>query len=213
MSIKLTIGIPSIPERSESHLAILYKKLSDQIGDSKDIEIVSIMDNKTMSVGRKRTLLFHIAQGKYTCLIDDDDDITDDFIQTLRAAITDDLNVDVICYNQEANINGRIWTIRTSLNNNKVLPFDQLMVDQYGRTVDCNRPPWHWCAWRTDLVRNIPFGDSNTQEDTIFVVDAISKAKTQLVLDRILCKYKWFPEVSAAQFQSISLDSISKAKI
>lgn len=212
-NIKLTIGIPSLPERSNTYLNPLYSKLLSQIGDSKDIEVLSIMDNRVMTVGRKRSLLFHIAQGKYTCIIDDDDDVTDDFIETMRKVINDDLNVDVICYNQDANIDGKSWTIKTSLNYNKKFPFDQLMVDYFGNPVPCNRPPWHWCAWKTDFAKQIPFGDSNTQEDTIFVMDAISKAKSELVLDKIMCKYRWSSSVSAAPYQDLSHDTIKRVQI
>lgn len=212
-NIILTIGIPSLPDRTRTHLEPLYNRILSQIGDKKDIEVLTIMDNRVMTIGRKRTLLFHIAQGKYTCIIDDDDDVTPDFVQKMREVITNDLNVDVICYNQDANIDGKSWIIRTSLKHNTIFPFDQLMVDQFGNSIPCNRPPWHWCAWRTDFAKNIPFGDSNTQEDTIFVIDAISKAKSELVLDKVLCTYRWSSNVSQAPYQSIPHDSIQKVII
>ena len=110
-NIKLTIGIPSLPNRTRMHLEPLYARLMAQIGDQKDVEVLTIMDNKVMTIGRKRSSLFHIAQGKYTCIIDDDDDVTPDFVDTMRKAITDDLIVDVICYNQDANIDGKSWII------------------------------------------------------------------------------------------------------
>lgn len=210
--IKLTIGIPSLPDRSEK-LLTLYQKIMKQIGETKDIEVLSIVDNRAMSIGRKRTMLFQIAQGKYTCIIDDDDDVTDDFVYTMRQVINDTLDVDVICYNQDANIDGRSWLIRTSLNHNSKFPFDQLMVNQFGQPVPCNRPPWHWCAWKTEFAKSIPFGDSNTQEDTIFVLDAISKAKSQIVLDKVMCKYRYSSVASQAPYQSISHDQIKRVSI
>lgn len=212
-NIKLTIGIPSLPNRTRMYLEPFYARLISQIGNQKDIEVLTIMDNKTMTIGRKRSCLFHIAQGKYTCIIDDDDDVTIDFVQTMREKITDDLDVDVICYNQDANIDGKSWTIRTSLKHNQQFPFDQLVVDTSGNPIPCNRPPWHWCAWKTDFAKKIPFGDSNTQEDTIFVLDAISKAKTELVIDKVLCKYRWSSSTSQAPFQSIPHDQIQRVII
>ncbi len=212
-NIKLTIGIPSLPNRTRMHLEPLYARLLSQIGDQKDIEVLTIMDNRVMSIGRKRSCLFHIAQGKYTCIIDDDDDVTPDFVETMRKAIINDLDVDVICYNQDANIDGKSWTIRTSLKHNCKFPFDQLATDDRGNPIPCNRPPWHWCAWKTAFARNIPFGDSNTQEDTIFVMDAISKAKTELVIDKVMCKYQWSSTVSQAPFQPIPHDQIQRVKI
>ncbi|NBP55770.1 hypothetical protein EBU71_04385 [bacterium] len=130
--IKLTIGIPSIPERTITHLDLLFKRLENQIGSEKDVEIISLMDNKMMSIGRKKELLFELARGKYTCIIDDDDDVVDDFIPTLRENITSELNVDVICYDQEAVIDGKTWIIKTNLEHNKKIPFDQLELDQNG---------------------------------------------------------------------------------
>lgn len=210
--IKLTIGIPSLPDRSEK-LIPLYNKLMAQIGDQKDIEVITIMDNRVMTIGRKRTLLFHIAQGKYTCIIDDDDDVTPDFVQTMREVIKDDTDVDVICYNQDANIDGKSWIIRTSLKHNNKFPFDQLMVDQYNDPIPCNRPPWHWCAWKTSFAKSIPFGDSNTQEDTIFVIEAISNAKSELVLDKTMCIYRWSSVASQAPYKPIPHDQIDRVKI
>lgn len=214
--IKLTIGIPSIPERMTGNFLTLFNKISKQIGEKKDIEIISLIDNKIMSVGRKRNLLFSLAQGRYVCIIDDDDDITDNFIETLRSFITQDLDVDVICYNQEATINGETWVIKTNINNNKVIPFDQLEKDRFGNPIHCNRPPWHWCAWKTDFVKSYSFGNINWGEDAVFVAQASIKAKTQLVIDKVLCKYKWDQQESAAPHQPIPqdiLDDIEKKKV
>jgi hypothetical protein len=199
-NIKLTIGIPSIPSRNRMFLQPMYAKLMGQIGDYKDVEVLSIMDNKTMSIGRKRSLLFRIAQGKYTCIIDDDDDVSMDFVQTLRAAITDDMNVDVISYDQDSEIQGKNWLIRSSIKHNCEPPFDQLSVDQNGTPIPCNRPPWHWCCWRTDFARNIAFGDSNWGEDAVFVATAAKEAKTELRIDKVMCKYRWSPSVSEAPY-------------
>lgn len=211
--IKLTIGIPSLPSRTRKYLEPLYARLMSQIGDAKDIEVLSIMDNRVISVGRKRTLLFASAAGRYTCLIDDDDDVTDDFVETMRAAITDDLSVDVICYSQDADMNGNRWLVKTSLDHDKTHPYDQMKVGADGLPLPCLRPPWHWCAWRTDFARRFPFGDSNTQEDTVFVRSAIAEAKTQLVIDKVLCRYRWSPTVSQAKFENISPDSVPLVRI
>lgn len=147
------------------------------------------MDNRTMSIGTKRTRLFSAASGEYTCIIDDDDDVVDDFVPTLRNVITRYNTVDVICYNQTAMFGGKQWTIKTSLEHNKEYPFDQFVSDANGNPTDCKRPPWHWCAWKTEFARKIPFGDSNWHEDAMFVIQAAKLAKTQFVLNKTMCTY------------------------
>lgn len=188
-NILLTVAIPSLPERMNGGLSRLFLKLQAQIGDQKDIEILSIVDNRSMSIGKKRTRLFGIASGLYTCIIDDDDDVSDDFVAVLRDAVVKAQNADVICYNQQATINGNVWIVKTNLNHNKKHPFDQLETNYKGEPVVCRRPPWHWCAWKTEFAKNIPFGDSNCHEDAIFVSQAANSAKTQYVVDKTLCFY------------------------
>lgn len=203
-NIKLSILIPTIPDRTRRFLEPLFSRLMAQVGNQKDVEIIALMDNKTMSIGRKKTLLFNMARGKYSCLIDDDDDVSDDFISTLRDTITSDLDVDVICYNQEADINGKKWIVKTNLNYKRSLPLEQLTTDSNGVPVPCHRPPWQWCTWKTSMVNTIPFADTNWAEDATFTFAAIERAKTQLVLDKIMCKYRWSPNVSQAPLQDIS---------
>ncbi len=204
--IKLTIGIPTIPNRNRRYLEPLVSKLMGQVGDARDIEIIALMDNKMMSIGRKKTLLFNMARGKYACIIDDDDDVADDYVATLRNVINDQLNVDVICYNQEADINGKKWLVKTSLNHNRKHPFDQLEVDKNGNTIPCKRPPWQWCAWRTDFIKTIPFGDTNWSEDAAFTLSAIEAAKSELVIDKVMCKYRYSPSVSETYPPKQSID-------
>lgn len=197
-TIKLTIAIPSIPSRNRQFLQPMYAKLMSQIGENRDVEVVSIMDNKIMTIGRKRSLLFKIAQGKYTCIIDDDDDVVPDFVNTLRNLINDDMNVDVISYDQEAIIEGRPWLIKSSIKHNLNPPFDQLKTDSNGNALPCHRPPWHWCAWRTEFAQSIDFGDCNWGEDAIFVSSAVKNAKTEHRLEKVMCKYQWSAAISEA---------------
>jgi hypothetical protein len=212
-NVKLTIGIPTIPNRNRRYLEPLFSKLMGQVGNEKDVEIIALMDNKMMSIGRKKTLLFSMASGKYACLIDDDDDVTDDFVATLRSVINDQLDVDVICYDQEADINGKKWLVKSNLNHNRKHPFDQLQVDQHGNPVPCKRPPWQWCAWKTSFIKNIPFGDSNWAEDAAFTLAAVEAAKSQLVLDRVLCKYRYSPSVSEAPQQNITPNQMNRVQL
>lgn len=211
--IKLSILIPTIPNRNRRFLEPLFSKFMTQVGNEKDVEIIALMDNKSMSIGRKKTLLFNMASGKYACLIDDDDDVTDDFVATLRSTITNELEVDVICYNQEADINGKKWLVKTNLNHNRKHPFDQLQVDSNGVPVTCHRPPWQWCAWKTSFIKNIPFADSNWAEDAAFTLAALESAKTQLVLDKVMCKYRWSAAVSEAPNRGINPNQMNRVQL
>ena len=94
----------------------MFDKITTQIGDRKDIEIVSILDNKKISIGKKRHLLHKIAQGKFCAIIDDDDDVAPNFIDEVYAAIKENPDVDVIHYNQEAIFDGISFLVVTDVN-------------------------------------------------------------------------------------------------
>jgi hypothetical protein len=180
----------------------LIARLMAQIGDRKDVEIISILDNKAMTIGRKRQLLHRIAQGKYCVIIDDDDDVTPDFVKEVCDAIEKNDGVDVIAYDQEAIINGVSFLISTDISH-PGLPFEQLPPkpkDQNGNYIPCRRPPWHWCAWRTELANQCSFGDSFWGEDNLFAIEATKIAKTQHKINKVLHIYRWSASETAAPF-------------
>jgi len=103
--MKLSILISSIPYRKEQANK-LFAKLEHQIMDRyKTVEILMLVDNCERSIGAKRNALLKIAKGDYICYIDDDDDITDDFIEYCLEGI--ETGKDLIVFNHEAWINGK----------------------------------------------------------------------------------------------------------
>ena len=191
--IILTIAIPSIPSRIRMNLEPLFSRLMTQVGSRKDVEIISLLDNKMMTNGRKRQVLHRIAQGKYCVQIDDDDNVVPNYIEEVCNAIQLHDGVDVIHYNQEATINGVPFLISTDINASRN-PYNQLPVspkDQNGNYIPCVRPPFHWCAWRTEFVKKFAFGKSMAGEDTFFVDNAVPNIKSDYKIDKILHLYNW----------------------
>lgn len=84
----LTVAICSLPERIPS-LQNMLRQLEPQAKD-KPVEILSIIDNRTMSIGRKRQYLNEIAHGKYVAHVDDDDEVAADYVDCLLERIRED---------------------------------------------------------------------------------------------------------------------------
>jgi|GEM_PF-349681 len=84
-----SILICTIPERQE-HFSYICNKLNAQIqalGLQNQIEICSFLDNYEHSIGYKRNALLAQSQGKYINFIDDDDDISDDYIASISKVL------------------------------------------------------------------------------------------------------------------------------
>lgn len=106
MNPVLTVCIPTVVGR-EAKFTMLYDHLMEQrrvFGLHKEVEIITEKDNKEMSIGAKRQLLYKRARGKYTVQIDDDDSVPFDFLEKVVQAAKDDS--DCIGYMEDVTIDG-----------------------------------------------------------------------------------------------------------
>lgn len=187
--MKLSILIPSIPERLDK-LKYLYDKLLHQIGD-KPVEVIAVVDNKKRTIGEKRNNVKALAKGEYFMMLDDDDDINLHFIDSVLEAIEKD--VDVITFKQRCrNIDGTDYLVTFGLKN-------EIEHNVSGSVyLDCKRPAWHCCVWKTEHFQKVQFPEVNYGEDMYFQEMANGMARTEYHIDKVLHFYNFDLEKSAA---------------
>jgi hypothetical protein len=152
-TIKLSILILSIPSRLK-FLQPLVEKLENQIGDRQDVEILSIMDNKSFNVSEKRNELMRLSRGTHLTWIDDDDDVADNYVSKIVEAITENPSTDVISFNQQCFLDGKEAMVFAEMGN----PHDDVVMDfSTGEYKDTLRPPYHWCVWESSLAKSEEF--------------------------------------------------------
>jgi len=189
MNPKLSILTPTIRTRSES-AAELADKISYQIDAANavgKVEHLLFSDNRTRTIGAKRQALVDIARGEYIAFCDDDDDISDDYIAKLLAAI--ETGADVITFNQRAIYNGLESEVHFSVKN------QDGQFNPGGITL---RAPWHVCAWRREKVVGCLFGESNYGEDLVWCQQARKRIRTGYHIDSILHTYRHDAATTAA---------------
>ena len=87
MQPKLSILIPTLKSR--------FKTLKAQVDrieyqrQQKPVQLLWLGDNKSITIGTKRNLLLDISSGEYICFVDDDDIISDNYIESILKAIED----------------------------------------------------------------------------------------------------------------------------
>lgn len=87
--MKLSILIPSLEERAlqlSNILAAIYGQIYINKAD-KDVEVLTLVDNRQKTTGEKRNMLLDWAIGEYIAFIDDDDEISRDYIKLVLQAI------------------------------------------------------------------------------------------------------------------------------
>lgn len=181
--IKFSVLLLGIPNRI-SNLSILLDKLNTQIdknGLQKEIEILALVDNKTRTVGSKRQSLLDIAQGQFIAYIDDDDDISDDYILEIYNKIVENPNVDVITFEQSVHINDNPPS-------KVIFSLDYDNEEYYPGTV-IKRKPFHMCVWNSEIARQVRFPNISKTEDWFWLEQLCKKAKKEANISKILHYY------------------------
>lgn len=193
-TVLLSVLIPSVPSRV-AKMSALFAKLQAQIGDL-PVEVLCLLDNKKRTVGRKRGDLVAAARGIYVAFVDDDDDVSDDYIAKLVAAIRKEtasppiLWPEVIVFKQRCTfvnakciscleIDGPPFVIDHSIR------YEMGQVHQYpdGTWKDIQRKPWHHNAWRADIAKSELFPDTNFGEDGGWVSKLWPKVTHEALID------------------------------
>ena len=76
--MKLSILVLGLTDRNTSYM--LYQLHKQQ---TEEVEILSLIDNKSYTVSEKRNILINLSHGDYVCFVDDDDMVEDNYIQEL----------------------------------------------------------------------------------------------------------------------------------
>lgn len=184
----LSIVMITVPEREQSfnklHGEVIKQisychKVHPTLGA---VEVVKVNGERTdkggKSIGEKRQEGLNRATGKYVCWLDDDDNISPDYIETLlRLAGAD---ADVLSFNSFARFDNFWCVIQMNLD---------YIVDEQARPGIVHRRPYHVCAFRRSILKDCVFPNANWDEDTGFLAQVWPKCKTQSKTEAILHEY------------------------
>lgn len=180
----LSILTPSVPSRIKDGLRNVMDKIEKQIKDNnleKKVEHLIVIDNKVRTIGRKRDNLVQCAIGQYVAFVDDDDDVSDEYVLELVNAIKNNPHVDVITFKQNCFIENYPKAIV-----NFGLNYEN---EAYVPNTEFKRKPYHVCAWKTPLAQKYRFPSSNYGEDAGWLSQLWEVAKTEYHIDKVLHAY------------------------
>jgi len=192
MTPLLSILTPAVPSRI-AQLDGLCKKLAAQIDDLPAEHLV-FLDNKRRSVGEKRDGLLRAARGQYVAYVDDDDDVSNDYVEEILNAINyASHKPDVVTFQQQAIVNDAVGIVEFKLKNPNE-PFRSTSLQAV--FLDGCAPPitrrsaWHVCAWNRLLAIRSSFPASNYGEDWAYAAPLCAVAQTEVHIPKILHYYR-----------------------
>lgn len=183
----LSICICSLRSRSVK-LSILRQHIRLQMDKYPGlVELLEQIDNGELPTGTKRNALYRRAQGQYVCSVDDDDWVSDYYVDEILAAAAQ--HPDAIAINGTMTMYGRphaTWEI------SKFNPYTETTVN--GR-LHYLRFHNHLSPVKREIAVRFPFPDQKMYEDYIFAkamhdADAI---QTEVTIYKPMYEYRYFP--------------------
>lgn len=175
--IKWSILMPTMPSRRSLRRRILML-LEPQLEKYDDIELLIFEDNCKRNYGSKLQTMVNMAQGEYLNFIDDDDMVSEKYIDTLYPLLD---GVDCVGF-----------TGHISINDDKTLPvhYNLKYKTPENRSDGYFRYIQHLNPIRSELVRQIPY-DGHFAADTSWSSKAqeMNLLETQNTADGVLYYY------------------------
>lgn len=185
----LSILIPTLPQR-QYMLDPLYKELDRQRKAhslEKDVEILVLLDQGQRSIGSKRNRLKELALGEYIVFVDDDDWVSEHYIEYIVSSIKE-YHTDVITFLAKVIING-----------SQPLPcvYSSKFKDERNYSTHYERLPNHLCPVRSSCSPR--FHDISFGEDMIYARDLKKKIDSEAHIPHFLYYYRFSSETSESR--------------
>lgn len=185
--MQLSICIPSVIGREES-LNRLLQHLQKQIEDNglqSEVEIITDVDNKEVSIGAKRDRMYRKCLGKYAVQIDDDDWVADDYVVAVFAQTGS--GCDCIGYQEHCTIDGVVKLSDFSLDYNRWTEFRVANEKGFHHL----RTPFTKSPIRTSICQKVGVKDMRFGEDHDFAKRVLPYLKSQDYIGRIMYYYTY----------------------
>ena len=180
--MELSILIPTMPKREKS-LAELLFHLNWQISPSYKNNVEIITDREDyFNIGEKRNSMLHHAKGDFVVFIDDDDEVSSNYIPSFIEVIKKNPNLDCIGYRGVITFDGGNksgWSI------SKKHKFWHEKDGFYYRT------PNHISPVRTEIAKKCGFPSAINGEDYEYSMRILPHLKTEVFIDKELYHYKY----------------------
>jgi glycosyltransferase involved in cell wall biosynthesis len=182
--IKLSILVPTVPSRISYFYPRIMSELLTQTKNRNDIEIIALFDNKKRTIGRKRQEMLDLAQGEYTVFLDDDDRITNNFVEEIMSALYANPDCDCVVYNTICSVNGQQGYICKY-----GIEYDYHILNEGTPQKEWRGRPAHTMVYKSSISKKHKYNDVRNGEDVDWVKRAYIDIKKQVRIDKVLYYY------------------------
>ena len=187
--MKLSILMCTLPDpfRDGNFLKSITEKITLQI-KGRSVQFLYLGDNKSMTVGEKRNHLMNMAKGKRVVFVDDDDHVTDDYVDKLLEYC--ELDFDCVGIGVKFTKDSRHETLYDYSYKKNINTRDP----QRGGIRVYGRMPNHLCLWKKEIAMRCKFPVINLGEDHAWAEEQLLKGYTFHKTDHVIYHYDFRPE-------------------
>ena len=142
------------------------------------VEVISVIDNKKMILGDKRTKMVQMSQGEYVVQADDDDRVEFDYVRELLTAI--ETGADVITFHASVSLNGAPA---------KICFYSKEYQGDYNTPTTYHRLPNHLMCVKRELALQVPFQSIGRGEDADYAKRLKPLLVTEHRIEKVLYHY------------------------
>lgn len=184
----LSVLICTIPSRKEMFDCLL-SEVQKQIFTSKYKGMIEIWhdDSVGITTGKKRNILLERATGKFVVFIDDDDLVSDDYIEKIVSCIDENPEIDCVGISGIITFNGKDekkWHISKDYGK----WFETL--NEYYRT------PNHITPIKREIAMKVMFPEINHGEDFVYSMGVLPLLKNECKIETPLYHYRFIKPYS-----------------
>lgn len=186
--MKFLILICTLPERADK-LKRLTTTLDKQISKFNGVVSYKCHDaGRSLTTGRKRNMLIEGSESDYFSFVDDDDNVSDHYVNSIMNAIYTGPDVVTFCGHMTTNgANRREFTIKLGSK------YEEKDGHYY-------RFPNHLCAFKRDKVNMVKFPELWLQEDFIWAKQIndrrLLKTEVHIESDLYWYDYNYIPRIN-----------------
>jgi hypothetical protein len=167
---------------------VLYSKL-ERLVHGYSAEIIAVLDNKMRTIGAKCNDLITMARGDYLTFVDDDDDVSVDYVDKIMESVEDAVRMpqppEVINYQVSCVVESREGVITRGV----VLPSIHHPNEEFHEGTVL-RKPLQTSVWRSDLAKSAKWLEANYEADSHWARQLWPKIKSEVNLPTILYYYR-----------------------
>lgn len=178
--VKLSILIPTVPNRVGNSFLRLVTDLQKQIGTRKNVEILGVFDNKRRTLGEKRDTMLQMAIGDYVVFIDDDDRVAPTYVADILGALEKNPDADCVVFDS-------ICTINKTKKVHCKYGIEYEYTPKY-KDVWTGKPA-HTMVYKSSIAKNHRYSSCTFGEDVDWVKRACKEIKNQVRIDKVLYFY------------------------